>query len=116
MVRFLSFRRSATEIEAIRQKREDARVARERLAQIAETYPSARFPATQIQYDDLEFTSPPPLNYSLKPRFRHIAIFWTLVAIDCIAVPLVLYFVLHYHTNLSPNAGRLYSSLRIRKG
>jgi hypothetical protein len=99
-------RRSTSEKAAVRQHREDARLARERLQQICETHPSARFPATQVMYDDPLFMEPPPLNYSLHPRIKHIVIFWTLVVIDCVAVPLVLYFVLWYHTNLSHNAGK----------
>jgi hypothetical protein len=98
-------RRSTSKRVAARQQKEDARLARERLEQICETHPSARFPATQVLYDDPLFTEPPPLNYSLHPRIKYIAIFWTLVVIDCVAVPLVLYFVLWYHTSLSHNAG-----------
>jgi hypothetical protein len=113
MAKFPAFlRRSTSEKEAVQQQREDARVARERLAEIVETHPSARFPATQVLYEDPTFEEPPSLNYSLKPRRTSIIIFWTLVAIDCIAVPLVLYFVLWYHTNLSHNAGEYSESLR----
>jgi hypothetical protein len=101
---FLRRRNSTQKAEDVRQ-REDARLERERLEAVYETHPSARFPATQIQYDDPSFTEPPSLNYSLRPRMKHIVIFWTLLAIDCIAVPLILYFVLWYHTNLSHNAG-----------
>lgn len=46
---------------------------------------------------------PPPLNYSLRPRYLSIVIFWSLILIDCIAMPVALYFGLWYGTNLSPN-------------
>lgn len=46
---------------------------------------------------------PPPLDYDLRSRKRSIAIFWTLILIDSIAMPLGLYFGLWYGTNLSPN-------------
>jgi len=46
---------------------------------------------------------PPPLNYSLWARKRAIAIFWTLIVIDCIAMPIALYFGLWYGTSLTPN-------------
>lgn len=56
--------------------------------------------------DDLhqDLSRPPPLNYTLRTRKLSIAIFWTLILIDSIAIPLVLYFCLHYLTHLSPNA------------
>lgn len=49
---------------------------------------------------------PPSLSYSLfaPKRRRNIAIFWTLVVVDSVAMPIILYFVLWYHTDLSPNA------------
>lgn len=49
---------------------------------------------------------PPSLGYSLyaKHRRRNIAIFWTLVVFDSVAMPIILYFALWYHTSLSPNA------------
>lgn len=46
---------------------------------------------------------PPPLNYSLYTRKLSIFIFWSLILIDTIAQPLVLYFCLWYMTDLSPN-------------
>jgi hypothetical protein len=62
-------------------------------------------PNNQIVYDDLDFTRPPGLNYSLRPRKKAIAIFWTLIVLDCVAMPIALYFGLWYGTGLSPNAG-----------
>jgi hypothetical protein len=49
---------------------------------------------------------PPQLNYSLNDNNRKftIAWFWTLILIDIIAVPIVLYFCLWYLTDLSHNA------------
>ena len=50
-----------------------------------------------------DMSRPPPIGYTLRTRKFAIAFFWTLILIDCIAIPLVLYFCLHYLTNLSPN-------------
>ena len=66
--------------------------------------PSAIHASTQVCYDDPDFTRPPDLNYSLRPRMRGIAFFWTLIALDCVALPIALYFGLWYGTSLSPNA------------
>ncbi|KAF2499537.1 hypothetical protein BU16DRAFT_274912 [Lophium mytilinum] len=68
--------------------------------------PSVRnhLPNNQIVYTDLDFTRPPGLNYSLRPRKKAIAIFWTLIILDCVAMPIALYFGLWYGTSLSPNA------------
>ncbi|KAF2003453.1 hypothetical protein P154DRAFT_520066 [Amniculicola lignicola CBS 123094] len=66
--------------------------------------PSAMFPHTQITYDDPDFTHPPPLNYSLQSRRKSIFWFWTLIVLDCVAMPIGLYFGLWYGTSLSPNA------------
>ena len=41
-------------------------------------------------------TSPPSLNYTLKGRKRWIFIFWTLIIIDSIGIPLAVYFGLWY--------------------
>lgn len=48
---------------------------------------------------------PPSLGYSLREpkRRRNIAIFWSMVVVDSVAMPLALYFALWYHTDLSPN-------------
>lgn len=59
---------------------------------------------TQATPSALEVSRPPPLNYSLRTRKTSITVFWTLILIDSIAVPLVVYFCLQYLTNLSPNA------------
>ncbi|KAF7194959.1 hypothetical protein HII31_03633 [Pseudocercospora fuligena] len=47
---------------------------------------------------------PPSLNYDLWSRRWYIAFFWSLILVDCIAMPIVLYFCLWYLTDLSPNA------------
>lgn len=39
---------------------------------------------------------PPSLNYTLKGRRRWIAIFWTLIVVDSIGIPLAVYFGLWY--------------------
>ena len=62
-------------------------------------------PPTQIRYDDPDFANPPDLNYGLRSRKLSIAIFWTLIVLDCVAMPIALYFGLWYGTSLSPNAG-----------
>ena len=46
---------------------------------------------------------PPPLNYTLWTRKMSIFIFWSLILIDSIAMPIALYFGLWYGTDLSPN-------------
>jgi len=46
---------------------------------------------------------PPPLNYSLWARRWSITLFWGLIVIDCVAMPIGLYFGLWYGTNLTPN-------------
>ncbi|KAI7246361.1 hypothetical protein D0864_01661 [Hortaea werneckii] len=46
---------------------------------------------------------PPPLHYSLYDRKWSIIFFWGLILVDCIAMPLVLYFCLWHLTDLSPN-------------
>lgn len=47
---------------------------------------------------------PPSLHYTLRTRKLYITIFWALILIDSIAIPLVLYFCLHYLTSLSANS------------
>lgn len=69
--------------------------------------PSALFPHTQIVFDDPEFTRPPPLNYSLRPRKKAIFWFWTLIFLDCVCMPIGLYFGMWYgltRDQLSANA------------
>ncbi|KAK0275274.1 hypothetical protein LTR35_010905 [Friedmanniomyces endolithicus] len=46
---------------------------------------------------------PPPLNYSLWKRKWSIVFFWGLIIIDCVFMPIGLYFGLWYGTNLTPN-------------
>ena len=43
-------------------------------------------------------------NYTLHTRYLSITIFWSLILIDSIAMPIALYFGLWYGTSLSPNA------------
>ena len=69
--------------------------------------PSALFPHTQVTYDDPDFTHPPPLNYSLRPRKKSIFWFWTLIFLDCVCMPIGLYFGMWYgltRDQLSANA------------
>ena len=54
---------------------------------------------TELPYEP----EPPPLNYTLYTRKLSIFIFWSLILIDTIAQPIVLYFCLWYLTDLSPN-------------
>ncbi|KAL0257918.1 hypothetical protein SLS55_007086 [Diplodia seriata] len=60
--------------------------------------------ATQIRYDDPDFTHPPPLNYTLRTRKKSIFWFWSLIILDCVCMPIALYFGLWYGTSLSHNA------------
>ncbi|KAJ9656856.1 hypothetical protein H2201_008418 [Coniosporium apollinis] len=66
--------------------------------------PSARHAPTQVTFTDPDFTKPPPLNYTLRTRIKSIWIFWTLVVLDCVCLPIALYFGLWYGTSLSHNA------------
>jgi hypothetical protein len=102
--------RTQSQQEVVRQNKVEIKDKAEKQKQLELTHPSSRFPATQILYADPSFEHPPPLNYSLRPRIKSITIFWTLIFIDCICVPLVLYFTLWYLTNLSHNAGRVTTS------
>lgn len=66
-----------------------------------------QFPHTQIVYADSDFASPPPLNYSLRTRKTPIFWFWTLIVLDCVCMPIGLYFGMWYGTTrdqLSANA------------
>ncbi|KAL7424412.1 hypothetical protein Q5752_000094 [Cryptotrichosporon argae] len=47
---------------------------------------------------------PPSLAYSLRARHLSLFLFWSLVIIDSVAMPIALYFGLWYGTDLSPNA------------
>lgn len=69
--------------------------------------PHALFPHTQVTYDDPDFTRPPPLNYSLHTRKKSIAWFWSLIIVDCVFMPIGLYFGMWYgltRDQLSANA------------
>lgn len=69
--------------------------------------PHAIYPHTQVTYDDPDFTRPPPLNYSLRPRKKAIFWFWTLIFVDCVLMPIGLYFGMWYgltRDQLSANA------------
>jgi len=86
-------------------KKEDVEKAKEQQKALELVHPSARYPPTQVFFADPTFAEPPSLNYSLKSRYKSLWIFWTLVFLDCVCMPLVLYFVLWYKTSLSHNAG-----------
>lgn len=69
--------------------------------------PHAIYPHTQITYDDPDFRRPPPLNYSLRIRKKAIFWFWFLIFVDCILMPIGLYFGMWYgltRDQLSANA------------
>jgi len=69
--------------------------------------PSAIYPHTQVVFEDPEFTRPPPLNYSLQPRKKAIFWFWFLIFLDCVCMPIGLYFGMWYgltREQLSANA------------
>ena len=68
---------------------------------------NARYPHTQVAYDDPDFRRPPPLKYSLRTRKKAIFWFWTLIILDCIFMPIGLYFGMWYgltRDQLSANA------------
>jgi hypothetical protein len=46
----------------------------------------------------------PDLNYTLHTRKLHIFIFWTLILLDTLVLPITLYFALFFGTSLSHNA------------
>jgi hypothetical protein len=48
-----------------------------------------------VQVDAFSPT-PPPLNYSLRDRKWAIAVFWTVIVFDSVAMPIALYFGLWY--------------------
>lgn len=67
----------------------------------------AIYPNTQVTYDDPDFRRPPPLNYSLRIRKKSIFWFWTLIFVDCILMPIGMYFGMWYgltRDQLSANA------------
>jgi hypothetical protein len=67
----------------------------------------AIYPHTQVTYDDPDFRRPPPLNYSLRTRRKAIFWFWTLIFVDCILMPIGMYFGMWYgltRDQLSANA------------
>jgi hypothetical protein len=69
--------------------------------------PSALYPHTQVVFEDADFSRPPPLNYSLRPRKKAIFWFWTLIFLDCVCMPIGLYFGMWYgltRDQLSANA------------
>lgn len=69
--------------------------------------PSALFPHTQVVFEDPDFATPPPLNYSLRPRKKSIFWFWFLIFLDCVCMPIALYFGMWYgltRDQLSANA------------
>jgi hypothetical protein len=68
---------------------------------------SALYPHTQVVFEDPDFTRPPPLNYSLQPRKKAIFWFWFLIFLDCVCMPIGLYFGMWYgltRDQLSANA------------
>jgi hypothetical protein len=69
--------------------------------------PHAIYPHTQVTYDDPDFRKPPPLEYSLRTRRKAIFWFWLLIFVDCILMPIGMYFGMWYgltRDQLSANA------------
>ncbi|KAF2790920.1 hypothetical protein K505DRAFT_327242 [Melanomma pulvis-pyrius CBS 109.77] len=67
----------------------------------------ALYPHTQVVFTDADFNQPPPLNYSLRTRKKAIFWFWTLIILDCVFMPIGLYFGMWYgltRDQLSANA------------
>jgi len=98
------FTRTRSQQEQLRVKKNEKEAAIQRQKDLEAAHPSARFPATQVFYADPSFAEPPPLNYTLKSRYKSLWIFWTLVFLDCVCLPIILYFTLWYKTHLSHNA------------
>jgi len=96
--------RTKSQEEAHQQRKEEEARKREEVRRQAAEHPSAIYPPTQVLYTDPTFQRPPPLEYSLRPRWKSILFFWTLVFLDVVCLPLVLYFALWYGTGLSHNA------------
>jgi hypothetical protein len=68
---------------------------------------NAAFPHTQVVFTDVDFNQPPPLNYSLRTRRKAIFWFWLLIILDCVFMPIGLYFGMWYgltRDQLSANA------------
>jgi hypothetical protein len=68
---------------------------------------NAAFPHTQVVFTDVDFNQPPPLNYSLRTRKKAIFWFWLLIILDCVCMPIGLYFGMWYgltRDQLSANA------------
>lgn len=63
-------------------------------------------PSQQITSTSSYPSQPPPLHYSLDDNHRKITIFWfwSLIVVDIIAIPIILYFALFYLTSLSHEA------------
>lgn len=81
--------------------------ASQNVSRAASPNPSAIYPNTQVTYEDPEFRRPPPLNYSLRPRKKAIFFFWFLIFLDCVCMPIGLYFGMWYgltRDQLSANA------------
>ena len=67
----------------------------------------AQYPHTQVVFTDTEFVHPPPLNYTLRTRRKAIFWFWFLIFLDCVCMPIGLYFGMWYgltRDQLSANA------------
>jgi hypothetical protein len=90
--------------EEAKTKKAEALKAKETQKQLEVEHPSARFAPTQVVYADTTFERPPPLEYSLRTRKKALWIFWSLIFLDCICMPIILYFALWYATDLSHNA------------
>lgn len=108
----LPFKRTQSAQEAAQKKRndiikkkEEEEKAKETQRQLETTHPSARYAPTQVFFADPTFAEPPSLNYTLKTRYRALWLFWTLIFLDCVCMPIILYFCLWYLTSLSHNAG-----------
>ncbi|KAK4561208.1 hypothetical protein LTR86_005163 [Recurvomyces mirabilis] len=57
----------------------------------------------ELQSDAAFEPEPPALNYNMRSRKLYIIFFWSLIVVDCVFMPIGLYFGLWYGTNLSPN-------------
>lgn len=98
------FWRTKSQQEDHKKKKEEKLAKRAEARRREAEHPSAIYPSTQVLYTDPTFQLPPPLEYSLRPRWKSLLFFWSLVFLDVVCMPIVLYFSLWYATSLSHNA------------
>ncbi|KAK5107447.1 hypothetical protein LTR62_001245 [Meristemomyces frigidus] len=89
-------------------KQEEKAMEDRQQVELGETHGPEPAEASDLPLDDLRSDpafepEPPPLNYNMHSRKIYIIFFWSLIVVDCVFMPIGLYFGLWYGTNLSPN-------------